>query len=141
MSGRKQLSSSTTSEQRRRTGLPEHKEAEKRLRRVESVLGFIPDDGVGAINHALRDLLSPVSWQTVLEDRISLGTGHQLLVHLVPRQESLDSGLPLLVEAHRDEGVCHDAIRSLDGLPRVFRESDLSTGRFSDLPGGGDDVS
>src|SRR4051812_25623237 len=60
----------------------EHQELEKRLLRVQPVLGLLPHYALRAIDHLGRDLLAAVRRQAVHEERIAFRRLHHLPVDL-----------------------------------------------------------
>src|SRR5699024_2798840 len=72
------------------------------LLRVQAVLGLVPDNGGGPVDHGGADLLAAVGGQAVQED--PAGQLHQLIGDLV-RGEGLLSSSVLAFLAHRHPGV------------------------------------
>ena len=53
---------------------------------MQPVLGLLPHAGLGALEHVFGHLLAPMRGQTVEEDRLGVGGGHEPLVHDVALQ-------------------------------------------------------
>ena len=53
---------------------------------MQAVFGFVPDDGIGAVNYVFHHLFAPVGRQAVEEYIIGPGVGNQLIIDLVRRK-------------------------------------------------------
>ena len=62
----------------------ESRNSSKSFLGVQTVFRFVPDHALRPVDNIGSHFLAAVSWQAVHEDRILVGTGHQLSVDLEP---------------------------------------------------------
>src|ERR1700731_2301082 len=98
------------------------------LLRVQPVLGLVEHHRLRAVDHFVGDLLAAMGRQTMHEDSVGLGAGHQPRIDLVALEQVM---APRAVAvAHGDPGIGHDAVGALDRFFRVGADADLGARRF-----------
>ena len=93
---------------------------------MATVLGLIPDHGLGAVDHLSGDLLTAIGGQAMQHDGVRRRMAQQLSGQRVRREDRLPF-VPVTLLSHRYPGVGRDDIGAGDGFDCRVGHTDAAT--------------
>src|SRR5256712_3741885 len=118
---------------------PGEEPGQDRLLRMQTVLRLIEDDGLGPVDHLVRDLESSMGRQAMHHDRILLRVIDECGVDLV-QAEHLLAFLFLFLLAHRNPDIRVDDIGTLHGSDQIDHDPNRGSALLRDAACGAEEL-